>query len=151
MSGSRSHHRERLFVYPAAEPVMPTVETSIPPNTPEPIGPYSHVAKVGSQITIGGVAGVDPATNELAGPDVGSQTRAILDSFATMLTSVGSGLDHVIHVNVFLADMADFAAMNEAYAERMGSHRPARTVIGVHELPKPGFRLTMNLAAVTAD
>ena len=79
------------------------------------------------------------------------QTRAILDSFATMLASVGSGLDHVIHVNVFLADMADFAAMNEAYAERMGRHRPARTVIGVHELPKPGFRLTMNLAGDTAD
>ena len=130
---------------------MPVVETSTPPNTPTPIGPYSHVAKVGSVITIGGVAGVDPTTGELAGPDVGAQTRMILNSFETMLRAVGSDLDHIVHVNVFLADMADFDAMNDAYAERMGDHRPARTVIGVHELPKPGFRLTMNLTAVTRD
>jgi 2-iminobutanoate/2-iminopropanoate deaminase len=130
---------------------MPPVETSIPPNTPAPIGPYSHIAKVGPFITIGGTAGVDPATGALAGPDVATQTRTILDSFATMLQSVGSDLDHVVHVNVFLADMADFEAMNEAYVSKLGEHRPARTVIGVRELPKPGVRLTMNLTAVTAD
>ena len=130
---------------------MPTVETSTPPQTPTPIGPYSHIAKVGPWITIGGVAGVDPATGELAGPDVGAQTRMIIDSFATMLRSVGSDLEHVVHVNVFLADMADFDAMNDAYAEKLGDHRPARTVIGVHELPKPGLRLTMNLTAVTEE
>ena len=128
---------------------MSTVETSTPPQTPTPIGPYSHVAKVGSWITIGGVAGVDPATGELAGPDAGEQTRMIIDSLETMLRSVGSDLDHIVHVNVFLADMADFEAMNAAYAEKLGAHRPARTVIGERELPKPGFRLTMNLTAVT--
>lgn len=130
---------------------MPAVETSTPPNTPEPIGPYNHVARVGPFITIGGVAGIDPQSGVLAGPDVDAQTRAILDSFATMLRSVGSDLDHVVHVNVFLADMADFEAMNAAYAEKMGDYRPARTVIGVRELPKPGLRLTMNLTAVTAE
>ena len=130
---------------------MPTVDTSTPPNTPTPIGPYSHVAKVGSFITIGGVAGIDPATGELAGPDVGAQTRMIITSFQTMLRTVGSDLDHIVHVNVFLAHMADFDAMNEAYAEAMGDHRPARTVIGVRELPKPGLLLTMNLTAVTHD
>jgi 2-iminobutanoate/2-iminopropanoate deaminase len=126
-----------------------TVETSTPPGSPAPVGPYSHVAKVGSAITIGGVAGFDPATGDLAGPDVASQTRRILDSLAAMLESVGSDLDHVVHVNVFLLEMADFEAMNAAYAERLGAHRPARTVIGVRELPKPGVRLTMNLTAVT--
>ena len=130
---------------------MPTVQTSTPANTPTPIGPYSHVAKVGSSITIGGVAGIDPRTGQLAGADVAAQTRAILGSFETMLRSVGSDLDHVVHINVFLADMADFEAMNAAYVEKLGDHRPARTVIGVHELPKPGFRLTMNLTAVTSD
>ena len=126
-----------------------TVETSIPPGTPLPIGPYSHVAKVGSHITIGGTAGFVPATGELAGRDVASQTRQILDSFAVMLASAGSDLNHVIHVHVFLRDMSDFEAMNRAYAEKMGSHRPARTVVGVNELPKPGVVLTMNLTAVT--
>ena len=63
------------------------VETSTPPNTPTPIGPYHHIARVGSSITIGGTAGVDPATGELAGPDVAAQTRRIVESFAVMLAS----------------------------------------------------------------
>lgn len=128
---------------------MPDVETSTPPGTPTPIGPYSHIAKVGTAITIGGTAGFDPATGELAGPDIAAQTRRILESFAVMLAAVGSDLAHVVHVHVFLLRMSDFEAMNRAYVEAMGDHRPARTVIGVHELPKPGVLLTMNLTAVT--
>lgn len=124
------------------------VETSTPAGTPQPIGPYSHIARVGPFVSIGGTAGVDPATGALAGPDVGAQTRQILKSFRTMLRSVGSDLDCVIHLNVFLLDMRDFAAMNQAYVEALGEHRPARTVIGVHALPKPGALLTMNLTAI---
>ncbi len=130
---------------------MPTVETSTPPNTPTPIGPYSHLARVGPFISIGGTAGVDPATGRLAGPDTAAQTRQILRSFSVMLESVGSDLAHVVHVNVFLLEMSDFEEMNAAYVEAMGAHRPARTVIGVSELPKPGVRLTMNLTAVARD
>jgi len=81
----------------------PVVETSTPPGTPTPIGPYHHVAKVGPFIAIGGTAGVDPATGLLAGADVAAQTRQILRSFGVMLESVGSDLGHVVHVNVFLA------------------------------------------------
>jgi 2-iminobutanoate/2-iminopropanoate deaminase len=130
---------------------MPRVETRTPPSTPTPIGPYSHIAVAGTLITIGGTAGVNPATGKLPGPDIGSQVRQILDSFAVMLASVGSDLQHVVHVNVFLKQMSDFEAMNAAYVEKMGSHRPARTVIGVSELPKPGILVTMNLMAVTPD
>ncbi len=127
------------------------VETFTPPNTPKPIGPYNHIAKVGPLITIGGTAGVDPATGQLAGPDVYSQAKQILESFKIMLESVGSDLGHVMHVNVFLKEMRDFEEMNRAYVEMMGDHRPARTVIGVSELPKPGVLLTMNLTAVTRE
>ena len=130
---------------------MANVETSTPAGTPTPIGPYSHIAKVGQFITIGGTAGFDPATGQLAGPDVGSQAARILDSFQVMLESVGSDLEHVVHINIFLAQMADFDPMNAAYVEKMGSHRPARTVIGVRELPKPGVLVTMNLTAITRD
>jgi 2-iminobutanoate/2-iminopropanoate deaminase len=130
---------------------MPTVETLTPSNTPTPIGPYNHIAKVGRFITIGATAGVDPATGQLAGPDVGSQTRQILDSFKVMLEAVGSDLGHIVHVSVFLKEMADFEAMNAAYVERIGDHRPARTVIGIRELPKSGVLVTMNLTAVTRD
>ena len=127
------------------------VETSTPANTPRPIGPYSHIAKVGQFITIGGTAGFDPATGQLAGPDVHSQATRILESFQVMLQSVGSDLAQVIHVNVFLKDMKDFDEMNRAYVAMMGDHRPARTVVGVSELPKPGVLLTMNLTAVTKN
>jgi 2-iminobutanoate/2-iminopropanoate deaminase len=54
-----------------------------------------------------------------------------------------------VHINIFLKSMADFDAMNAAYAEAMGQHCPARTVVAVSELPKPGVLLTMNLTAVT--
>lgn len=127
------------------------VERYTPANTMTPIGPYSHIAKVGSFITIGGTAGVDPATGELVGLDVASQTRQILDAFEIMLASVGSDLDRVLHINVFLADMDDFAEMNAAYAEKLGERGPARTAIAVSGLPKPGARLTMNLTAVAKD
>jgi 2-iminobutanoate/2-iminopropanoate deaminase len=133
------------------EKVSSRVETSTPTNTPHPIGPYNHIAKVGQFISIGGTAGVNPATGELAGPDVYAQTKQILESFQVMLESVGSDLNHIIHVNIFLKDMQDFESMNRAYVEKMGEHRPARTVIGVNELPKPGVRLTMNLTAVTRE
>ena len=127
---------------------MANVETLTPPGTPEPIGPYSHVAKAGGFIFISGTAGVDPATGLLAGADVASQTRQIMRNFAAMLEAAASDLGHVLHVNVYLKDMADFAEMNRVYAEMFGSHRPARTVIGVSDLPKAGARLTMDLRAV---
>ncbi len=130
---------------------MPTIETSTPPNTPTPIGPYNHIAKVGQFITIGGTAGVDPSTGELAGDNAYAQGKQILTSFRVMLESVGSDLEHVVHVNVFLKEMKDFEETNRAYVEMMGDHRPARTVIGVNELPKPGVLLTMNLTAVTKE
>lgn len=128
-----------------------TVETSTPPNTPTPIGPYHHIAKVGIFISIGGTAGVDQVTGQLAGTDAYSQAKQILQSFRVMLESVNSDLSHVIHLNVFLKDMQDFEEINRAYVELMGDHRPARTVIGVAELPKPGVLLTMNLTAVTKE
>lgn len=125
------------------------VETSTPANTPIPIGAYNHIAKVGPFISIGGTAGVNPATGQLAGPDTYSQAKQILQSFAIMLSTVDSDLSHVLHINIFLKDMQDFAELNQAYVEMMGDYRPARTVIGVAELPKPGARLTMNLTAVS--
>ena len=124
------------------------VETSTPEGVMTPIGPYSHIAKAGGLIMISATAGVDPATGALAGPDIESQTRRILDSFEIMLKSVGADLDHVMHVTVFLRDMNDFARMNAAYAERMGARRPARSAVAVTGLPKPGALVTMNLTAV---
>ncbi len=125
------------------------IETLTPPGSPPLIGPYSHIAKVGQIITIGGVGGVDPETGQLVGADVFSQATQILRSFEVMLASVDSDLQHIVHINVFLKEMTDFDQMNAAYVGVLGDHRPARTVIGARELPKPGFRVLMNLNAVT--
>jgi 2-iminobutanoate/2-iminopropanoate deaminase len=127
------------------------VETFTPANVMQPIGPYSHIARAGSFITISGTAGIDPATGDFAGPDAYSQARQILRSFRSMLESVGSDLEHVLHVNVFLKNVADFEDMNRAYREAFGSHLPARTAVAVSDLPKKGALLTMNLTAVTRD
>ena len=127
------------------------VQTFTPSNVMRPIGPYSHIAKAGPFIAISGTAGVNPTTGQFAGPDVYSQAKQILESFRTMLEGVGSNLSHVIHVQVFLLNMADFEEMNRAYREVFSVHQPARTVIGVSALPKKGALLTMNLTAVASD
>ena len=99
---------------------------------------------------IGAIGGVDPATGDLAGDTVEAQTAQILTSFDIMLQSVGSDLDHIVHITAYLKAMDDFDRMNDTYVRVVGERRPARTVIGVNELPKPGFLLTMNLTAVVA-
>ena len=124
------------------------VETSTPPNTMTPIGPYSHIAKVGDFITIGGTAGVDPVTGELAGTDIASQTTQILNAFELMLESVDSDLAHIVHINIFMVNMDDYQSMNTAYAQKMGQLCPARTAIAVSAVPKSGALITMNLTAV---
>src|ERR671925_580139 len=115
------------------------------------MGSIPRGSLTGSHRAIGGTAGFDPATGKMAGHDIRSQTLRILQSFEVMLESVGSDLNHVVHVNVFLRDMKDFEAMNAAYVEMMGDHRPARTAIAVRDLPKPDVLLTMNLTAVTRE
>jgi 2-iminobutanoate/2-iminopropanoate deaminase len=127
------------------------VETFISASVMKPIGPYSHIAKAGPFIAISAIAGVDPATGELAGPDVYSQAQQILRSFRTLLESVGSDMDQVMHIHVFLKHMDDFEEMNRAYREEFREHLPARTVVGVSDLPKKGALVTMNLSAVTRD
>jgi len=127
-----------------------TVEYMTPPTVMTPIGPYSHIARAGTFIRIGAVAGVDPRTGELAGPDIEAQTEQIIKSFAILLETAGSSLDGVLHINVFLKDMRDFDRMNAAYVGAMGDRRPARTAIAVAGLPKPGALVTMDLSAVAS-
>ena len=114
--------------------------------------PFVYVVRVPEGATLDEtmnavIGGLDPATGQLAGADAYSQARQIVHNFVGMLAAVGASLDDVMHVHVYLKDCADFAEMNRAYAEVFGAHRPARTVIGVADLPKPGARMTMDLMA----
>lgn len=131
---------------------MLTIQTHNPAHTPTPIGPYHHVAQAGPFIWLSGTPGVDPATGQLTGADVGSQTTQILANLQTMLASCGANLANLVHVTVFLKQTNDFAAMNTAYEHALqthaGGHLPARTVIVVADLPKPGALLTMNGQAI---
>ena len=123
------------------------VETHSPEGLFEPIGPYSHVARAGEWVFVSGTPGVDPRTGQLAGPDAAAQARQVLANLQALLASAGCGLRDVAHVNVYLRRVEDFAAMNQAYAAAFGSHRPARTVVAVADLPKAGALLTMSLTA----
>lgn len=114
----------------------------------QPIGPYSHAVVAGGQVFISGTPGVDPNTGQLAGEDAYLQTHQILKNFQSILASADATLDDVVHVQVNLVNVADFSEMNRAYAEFFAEPYPARTVIGIAALPKPGALLTMNAIAV---
>ena len=124
------------------------VETLRPPNTPAPLGPYSHITMAGGFISISAIAGMDPATGQLVGSDAYSQAKQILALIDGMLASAGTDLHHIVHVNVVLKHMEDLDQMSRAFGEAMGQHGPACTVVAMAELPKPGALLTMSLTAV---
>ncbi|MFC2950373.1 Rid family hydrolase [Marinicaulis aureus] len=124
-----------------------SVESRVMPDLMKPIGPYSHYTKAGDFISISAIAGVDPATGDLVGDDVESQTVQILKAINAILEEAGSDWAHLLHVNVFLTDMSLFARMNEIYAGMLGDNRPARSVLEVRALPKAGALLTMNATA----
>jgi 2-iminobutanoate/2-iminopropanoate deaminase len=114
----------------------------------EPIGPYSHAVIGAGQLFISGTAGLDPNTGALAGADAYAQTRQVLRNIQSILGAAGATLDDIVHIQVNLLNMADFAEMNRAYAEFFSEPYPARTVLGIAALPKPGALLTMNAVAV---
>ncbi|MBI3229796.1 MAG: RidA family protein [Burkholderiales bacterium] len=124
------------------------VTTLSPSDFFEPIGPYSHLARAGNFITISGTPGIDPATQDFAGTDAYSHSQQIVKNFRTLLAAAGAQLSDVLHVNVYLKHVEDFAEMNRAFAEEFGNHKPARTVICVADLPKKGALMTMDLTAV---
>ena len=127
------------------------VETFTPRDMPAPLGPYSHIAMSGQFIAISAIAGMDPETGKLVGPDAYSQTKQILKLVESMLASAGSDLDHVVHVNVFLKNMEDLADVDHACADVMITHPPARTVVSMTDLPKPGALVTMSVTAVVLN
>lgn len=114
------------------------VETFTPLDLFKPIGPYSHITKIGPFINISGTPGIDPLTKELAGDDVFTQSQQILRNLKLMLESVGATFDNVMHIHVFLKKADDFPEMNRAYEEAFEENYPARTVICVADLPKKG-------------
>lgn len=105
-------------------------------NAPAAIGPYSQAIKVGEFVYTSGQVAIDPATGELIGGGIVEQTERVLKNVAAVLEAAGSSLDQVVKTLVFLADMDDFAAMNEVYARFFTGAPPARSTVQAARLPR---------------
>jgi 2-iminobutanoate/2-iminopropanoate deaminase len=105
-------------------------------GAPKAIGPYSQGVIANGFLYTAGQIALDPATMEVAQGDVKVQTDRVMLNLAAILQAAGSSLQRVVKTTVFLADMADFPAMNEVYAKHFGDHRPARSTVAVRTLPK---------------
>lgn len=99
------------------------------------VGPYSHAAGANGLLYLSGQTPIDGKTGKLADGPIGDQTRQCLQNLHAVLEAAGLGEADVISVQVYLTDMADFAAMNEVYAEYFSEPYPSRTTIGVASLP----------------
>jgi 2-iminobutanoate/2-iminopropanoate deaminase len=114
---------------------------------PSAIGPYSQAVRVGDLLFVSGQLPIDPATGEFAGPGVREEAVQSLRNAAAILTEAGTRMDRVVKTTVLLADIADFAVVNEAYAEAFdGAVLPARAAYQVAALPK-GSRVEIELIA----
>jgi 2-iminobutanoate/2-iminopropanoate deaminase len=98
-------------------------------------------------IFVSGQGAVDPATGQLAGSDIESQTEQCLRNVQAILGAGGSSLQHVLRCGVFLVDIAEFDRMNAVYARMFGDHRPARTTVQVAALPGKGLRVEIDAIA----
>jgi 2-iminobutanoate/2-iminopropanoate deaminase len=110
------------------------------------IGPYSHGVWAGSRLYLSGQTPLDPSTGELVQGDVGAQTAQCFRNLFAVLESAGLDPSHVVKVNVYLVDMADFAAMNAVYATMFDQPYPARTTVAVAGLPR-GARIEIEMIA----
>ena len=109
------------------------VQTTLAPAA---IGPYSQAIQAGDTVYVSGPLPIDPATGQFAEGDIRDLTRQSLLNVQRILESVGLSMAHVVKTTVFLADMNDFAGMNEVYAEFFAAPFPARSAVAVKTLPK---------------
>jgi len=105
-------------------------------KAPAAIGPYSQAIEVGNMVFVSGQLPIDPATGLFAEGGIKELTKQSILNAKSILEAAGSGLDKVVKTTVYLADMADFAAMNEVYGQYFSEPYPARSAVAVKTLPK---------------
>jgi len=129
-----------MSLSPEHAPVLAT-------GLPKPMGPYSPGMIFDRLVLVSGQGATDPATGDLAGLDIESQTEQVFRNIQNILEAAGSDLSHVLRCGVFLVDLRDFEAMNGVYARVFGDHRPARTTVQVASLPEPRLRVEIDCIA----
>ena len=122
------------------------IERILAPGAPEPRGPYSHAVRAGDFIYVSGQVAINPQSNKLEQGTVASETRMTIENIRAILQAAGAGLGDVIKCSVFLADIRDFAAMNEVYGEYFGAAKPARTTVQA-TLPAQGIKVEIDCVA----
>ena len=124
---------------------MKTVVSS--PNAPKAIGPYSPAVRAGQLLFVSGQVALDPATGNMVEGGIAEQTRRALDNIGELLLAAGRSFGDVVRTTVFLADMNDFAAMNDVYGEYFTEPYPARATVQVARLPKDA-RVEIDVIAI---
>jgi 2-iminobutanoate/2-iminopropanoate deaminase len=105
-------------------------------RAPAAIGPYSQAIRSGNLIFVSGQIPIDPSSGKLIDGDIAAQTGQILKNLAAIVEAAGSNMEKVLKTTVYLHDLADFARMNEVYAEFFGQYPPARATVEVSRLPR---------------
>jgi 2-iminobutanoate/2-iminopropanoate deaminase len=103
---------------------------------PKAIGPYSQAIAIDSFVFTAGQVALDPKSGDLVGRTTAEQTEQVFANLKAVLAAAGTSLANVVKTTVYLADMADFAQMNEVYAKHFGAHKPARSTVQAAGLPK---------------
>jgi 2-iminobutanoate/2-iminopropanoate deaminase len=119
-------------------------------KAPKAIGPYSQGVRAGQLLFLSGQVGFDPATGQLVDAGIAAQTDRVLKNIGGILGAAGASYQDVVRTTVFLADMNDFAAMNEVYATYFSQPYPARSTVEVARLPKDA-RVEIDVIAILAQ
>ena len=119
-------------------------------KAPAAIGPYSQAVRVDGLIFASGQIPLDPQTGQFAAGGIAEQTEQVIRNLAAVLEAAGSGLEHVVKTTVFLADMEDFAAMNEVYGRYLGENAPARSTVQAARLPRDA-RVEIDVIALAGN
>jgi 2-iminobutanoate/2-iminopropanoate deaminase len=117
------------------------------PNAAKPIGPYSPAIRAGNLLFLSGQVGFDPSTSTLVDSDISAQTDQVMRNIGALLKAAGTDFSHVVRTTVFLADMGEFAKMNEVYARYVVDPPPARSTVQVARLPRDA-RVEIDVIAV---
>jgi len=128
-------------------PVKVQVQTE---SAPAAIGPYSQAIRANGFVYVSGQIPIDPQTGEFVAGGVREQTEQVLKNLSAVLNAAGSGLEHVVKTTVLLADMKEFAAMNEVYARFFANEPPARATVAAAGLPRDA-RVEIEAVALTLE
>lgn len=116
-------------------------------DAPHAIGPYSQAVRSGNMIFLSGQIPIDPKSGNLIDGDFSAQARCVLDNLKAVLRAAGVDFRNVIRATVYLTDLGNFQTLNSIYAEYFGDHKPARSTIGVAQLPR-GAAVEVDLIAI---